>query len=398
MTERERIERTLRGEECDKIPWATRLDIWHTAASRSGKLPPEFVDMDLMDIHHNLGIARQSYALASRMCLHGVDVSVEFNGEIIRQEQAPMINFPVPREYVPAEEPGDTRIQFTTPAGRAQLRFRTTDISIREAEMPYLIDHILKDKDDFRVVKWILAHAEHVATFEGFERAETRIGDFGFTIPMVGRVPFQSILLDYMGEEQTIYALMDTEERIDYLLAALGEHAHRSLELGLEIPSLMVEFSDNFEGMVTSPTLFQKYCIPFLQDAADKAHAKGKMLGSHMDGNMKPLVHLIPKCGVDVVESFSPAPLTALTFKEAWNTWRDKVLMWGVIPSPIFEAHVSEQYFEEWIVDMFDIMAGNQRIVLGIGDQAMGPTLLSRISRVSELLGRNAKSATITKE
>ena len=107
-----------------------------------------------------------------------------------------------------------------------------------------------------------------------------------------------------------------------------------------------------------------------------------------MDGNMKPLVQLVPECGVDVVESFSPAPLTPLTFKEAWDTWRGKVLMWGVIPSPIFEPHVSEQFFEDWVEEMFDILAGDQRIVLGIGDQAIGPTLLNRIKRVSELLGR----------
>ena len=388
MTERERIERTLRGETCDKIPWATRLDIWHTAVMRSHKLPEEFTGMDIMDIQRHLGIARQSYALVARMHLHGVDVSVEFNGQEIHKEHSPRMNFPVPREYVPAEKPGDTWIHFTTPAGRASLRFRTNMTSIMEAEMPYLMDHILKDKDDYEVVKWILGHAEQEAAFGGFERLEAEIGDYGMTIPMMGRIPFQYIMLDYMGEEQTIYALMDDKPQIDYLLDALGDHARRALELSLELPSLMVEFPDNFEGMVTSPALFRKYCIPFLQESADRVHTKGKILGSHMDGNMKPLVHLIPECGVDVVESFSPAPLTPLTFKEAWDTWQGKVLMWGVIPSPIFEPHVSEQYFENWIEEMFDILAGDQQIVLGIGDQAIGPTLLHRIKRVSELLGR----------
>ena len=46
MTERERIVRTLRGDPCDKIPWATRLDIWHTAATRSRTLPLLYEDMD----------------------------------------------------------------------------------------------------------------------------------------------------------------------------------------------------------------------------------------------------------------------------------------------------------------------------------------------------------------
>ena len=72
MTERERIVRTLQGEPCDKIPWATRLDIWYTAVRRSGTLPAEFADMDLMEIHRHLGIGRQCYIWVTRMLLHGV--------------------------------------------------------------------------------------------------------------------------------------------------------------------------------------------------------------------------------------------------------------------------------------------------------------------------------------
>lgn len=391
MTERERIEATLKGEPCDKIPWATRLDIWHAAATRSMALSEPLRDMDLMDIHHHLGIGRQGYALAALMKLHGVDVSVEFKGEIIRRENSPMMNFPVPREYVSPTEPGDTRVLFDTPVGRSLILFRTTETTIREVEMPYLVHPILKDGDDFEVVKWILDHAEYIAFNKVFERTEALIGDFGFTIPVLGRVPFQSIMLDYMGEERTIYTLMDHPDRIDYLLGSLQEHALRMLEFGLALPSPMVEFTDNFEGMVTSPTLFKEYCIPFLQHAADRVHDRGKVLGSHMDGNMKPLVHLIPECGIDVVESFSPAPLTPLTFADAWQAWKGKVLMWGVIPSPIFEPFVSQQDFENWLKDMFDRLDGDQRIILGIGDQAIGPTLTDRIRYVSELLDRTPR-------
>ncbi len=388
MTERERIMRTLQGKPCDKIPWATRLDIWFTAANRSGALSEEFTDMDLMEIHHRLGIGRQFYALVAQMKLRGVEVSVEFDGEIIRKENQPYMDFPIPRNFVPIENPGDTRIFFKTPAGTAHLRYRTTETTIREAELPYLVDPILKDDDAFNVVKWILDHAEPVATFDGFKRVEKRVGENGFTIPVVGRIPFQQILLDYMGEERTIYAINDNSGLFGYLMDALSEQAMERLLIGLEAPSIMVEFTDNLEGMITSPNLFEKYCVPFLQDCADKVHAKERVLGSHMDGNMKPLLHLIPESGIDVVESFSPAPLTRLTFEEAWQDWKGKILMWGVIPSVIFEPHVPEEGFEDWLEKMFETLAGDQRIILGIGDQALGPTSTERIKRVSKLLGR----------
>ena len=51
---------------------------------------------------------------------------------------------------------------------------------------------------------------------------------------------------------------------------------------------------------------------------------------AHVDGNLIPLLYLIPEGGVDVVESFSPAPLSRLTFEDAWNAWRGKEHRLGV--------------------------------------------------------------------
>lgn len=388
LTERERIQRTLRGESVDLIPWATRLDIWHTAQTRGGALPPDLAGMDLMEIHRRLGIGRQGYARLTRMKLHGVDLRVTFNGAVIDREHAPVLDFPISRASVPAETPGETELTFRTPAGTARLRFGTNDILIREAAVPYVVKHIVTDDDDFPAVQWIVDHAEVVPSYEEFERVEQEIGDYGFTIGMLGRIPFQQILLDYLGEEMTVFTMLDNRPAFDHLLSALGEHVRHALDLGLASPAFMLEFGDNFEGSITSPRFFRDYCMAFLQEAADRVHAAGRVLGSHMDGNMKPLLHLVPECGVDVVESFSPWPLTALTFEDAWSAWRGKVLTWGVVPSPIFEPHVSQLEFETWLDDMFRILDGDRRIILGIGDQALRPTILDRVRRVSSLLGR----------
>jgi hypothetical protein len=250
------------------------------------------------------------------------------------------------------------------------------------------MEHVIKDADDFGVVQWMVEHAEQVADYDEFTAREVEIGDDGFTLALLGRIPFQQVMLDYMGEERTVYAMMDDWPAVERLLGALGEHARRSLELGLASPAFMLEFGDNFEGTITSPRLFRTHCMPFLQEAADRVHAAGRVLGSHMDGNMLPLLDLVPECGIDVVESFSPSPLTRLSFADAWAAWRGRVLMWGVIPSPIFEPHVPQSEFETWLDEMFELLDGDQRIILGIGDQALRPTLTERIARVSERLGR----------
>jgi len=69
--------------------------------------------------------------------------------------------------------------------------------------------------------------------------------------------------------------------------------------------------------MMTNPNLFREYCLPQYQKYTDTLHVQGKKVGSHTDGNLKPLVDLLPKAGLDVCESFTPQPLTELLFKEA---------------------------------------------------------------------------------
>ena len=388
MNVRQRIINTLKGEPTDKPPWATRLDIWHTSRLRTNTLPEEMAGKELNDIHRLLKVGRQCYAqlIYTRLC--GVDMTVEYNGEVICKETDPVIRFPQPRELVPMEKPGETLITLKTPAGTSRMRFQVVEELIRGAAAPYLVEHLLKDDNDFTVVKWIINHSEIVTDFDSFEAREETAGDEGFTIGMIERVPFQRILLDFMGEEPTIYAMMDSPENFQYLMDILTEQGREMINLALNSPALMIEFTDNFEGSITSPTLFQTYCMPYMQEAADKIHAQGRYLGSHMDGNMESLLHLIPECGVDVVESFSPAPLTRLTFEDAWKVWRGKVLMWGGIPSPIFEPHVPEPDFNEWIKRMLELLGDDRRIILGIGDQAVGPSIMDRIRIASEMLGR----------
>ena len=277
---------------------------------------------------------------------------------------------------------------FSTPVGSAQLVYRSNEEILDGALQPYLVKHILENDGDFEVVKWILNRAQPVPAIEAFQVLENEIGDEGFSVGLMGRVPFQEVMLDYMGEERAVYQMMDNPKGFGYLLDLLTAQAQEILGIALDSSALMVEFADNFDGMITSPRLFERHCIPFMQEAADRVHAEGRLLGSHMDGNLKPLLNLIPECGVDVVESFSPAPLSQLTFREAWEAWRGKVLMWGAIPSPLFEPHVPEGELRGYVSEMLDLIGDDGRIILGIADQAVGPTLIERVKLVSEMLGR----------
>jgi uroporphyrinogen-III decarboxylase len=180
--------------------------------------------------------------------------------------------------------------------------------------------------------------------------------------------------------------MVDHPARFMKLFDQLTEIDREYLRIALESPAFMVEYGDNFDGQMTNPRLFKKYCLGHLQEVSEKVHAAGKVFGSHMDGDMSLLLDLVPETGLDVVESFSPAPLTSLGFDKAWDAWHNKVLMWGTIPSTIFEEEIPQDLFENQVRNILNTVIPDGLIILGIGDQAVQRTRPDRIKLVAKLL------------
>jgi uroporphyrinogen-III decarboxylase len=387
MTERERIVSVLKRKKPDRVPWATRLDIWHKSALITGRLPEAYRDIDVMKIYEDLGIGRESYFNISKYKLNGVELTVELNGETTHREDSPELGrFPKAASYVSQEEPGETVLFFKTPAGTASVVFKTTETLLRGGAAPYCAKHFLEDEADRSAVEWILDHAEPVANFDEFSKREKEVGDQGLVIGYMERIPFQSLLLDYFGEERCYFEIYDNPDRFEALLDRVAALYDAHLAVALDSPALMLESGDNFDGQMTNPNLFKQYCIPKMQQISDRVHSKGKVIGSHMDGDMRNLLSLVPETGYDVVESFSQEPLSSLTFQEAWDSWGDKILMWGALPSPLFEEGTSEDQFDRAVEHVLKAVVPDGLIILGIADQAVEKSRVSRIRRAGELI------------
>ena len=57
-----------------------------------------------------------------------------------------------------------------------------------------------------------------------------------------------------------------------------------------ELDAPYVEIGDNVDGMMTNPRLFEQYSMATYQRLSEMAHSQGKKIGSHMDGDLKPIV------------------------------------------------------------------------------------------------------------
>jgi len=376
--------KTLTGEKPGRPPFIDRLELWYKTHTRAGTLPEEFCGLSLTDIHRKVGMGRQMFVAAHGQRLRGVDMTVRFGDEVLMRETDPVVEFfPRLSDLAVQDRPGITTLEIVTRVGALRMRYEMLPQMVAMGSEAYIREYLIKDEADYRTAEYILERIEFVSRREQLLTAEDELGSIGFVVPTVCRIPFQQVLLEFMGEVNFFYALHDQPQKVERLLTVLDLNMRRDLAHLADIPNPYVEFVDNLHGLMTNPRLFAKYCLPQYQRYADIIHGQGKLMGSHTDGDMKPLMHLLPESGLDVAESFSPVPLTSLTFDEAWAAWENGPIIWGGIPSPILEERIPELEFREFVAHVLETI-GERPIILGIGDQVMGNDLIERVRYIAE--------------
>jgi hypothetical protein len=329
----DRVTAVLQGHTPDCHPFIDRMELWYESRRLDKNYPETYTGMSLNEIYKAVGMGRQKFTTPYALKLHDVEVVYIFENEIIFRESEPVLeSFPAlwAPPQVSRDKAGSTIIEYITPVGKVHLKYDVAESSIAFGGIePYLTEHLIKEDADYRTAEYIIKHTEVVPQFNNIIEDEQVLGDNGFVVPFLHRIPFQQALLEYLGEIPLFTALYENPQRLDRLIALLDEQLTEILHHLSDLPSIYVEFGDNLDGMMTNPKLFKKYNLPYYQKYADILHGQGKKVGSHTDGNLRPLLNLLTECGLDVCESFSPAPLTECSFDEAWQAWKDGPIIWG---------------------------------------------------------------------
>lgn len=381
---RRRVTAVLQGQTPDRLPFVGRLEAWHRSHTRPGAPPQPFAQMALPELHRAVGMGQQKFVTPYSLRLRGVEVVARLEGREVYHETAPVIDsFPGMWDLVSTERPGVTETELITPVGRLTLRHEILPEMISAGEDPYLRTHLIKQPADFRTVHYILEHSDFVPQYQRLAEAEAQLGEQAFVVPLVHRIPFQQVLLEYLGETATFYALHDDPAAVEALLLRLDEQLSDILRQLADFPAAYVEFPDNLHGGMTDPRLFARYCLGAYQRYTAQLHGQGKKTGCHADGNVRPLLRLLAESGLDVCESFSPYPLTPCRMEEAWAAWQHGPLIWGGIPSPLLEARTSEAEFEAYLERLLALIQ-DRPIILNVVDLVLGISSITRIQRIAQ--------------
>ncbi len=379
----ERTVAVLEGRKPDRHPFITRLETWYKSHQRSNTLPERLAEYSLNEVHRLLGVGQLKFMVPYALKLRGVEVSASFNGDAYYHEWEPVFeNFPGMWDIISTEKPGETITHLTTGIGTLQLRHEILPEGVHTGTDPYLKEHIIKTVGDYRLVEHILERVEYIPQYDKIYAQQSELGEIAFIVPLLHRIPFQQILLEYLGEIDLFYALHDAPHKVQRLLEILDLQMLDILHQIAEFDWPYVEFPDNLHSMMTNPRLFVEYCMPAYQHYSDILHSQGKKVGSHLDGDLSPLLAVIRESGIDVCKSFSPKPLTSCTFQEAWEAWQNGPLIWGGIPSPILEDSTREEDFQQHMHSLLDTV-GDGAVIFGVVDLFMRHNSIDRVEYIA---------------
>lgn len=98
-------------------------------------------------------------------------------------------------------------------------------------------------------------------------------------------------------------------------------------------------------GPFMSPRMFRKFILPWLKAECDAAHAKGKYLIKHTDGNMWSLLDMLIEAGVDGWQGIQPR--IGMTLPALQERYGGKLCFWGGVDVDTLVAGSPEDVAEE---------------------------------------------------
>lgn len=360
MTKRERYLKALRRETIDELVWAPNFDYWLHVNTAEGTLPEKYRGMSRNDIVRAIGGCIWNRAVGMRTV---IDASVH---------------------VATREEDGASIHEYETPVGSVREVYLATESPHRTK---FLSEHMIKDIESLRVVKYIAEATHYEPDYEPTLRALEETGDDGIVLNGCFMVPFIRFAKMDAGYANAYYIWADHRDEVESLLDVYMRKFLEGCRVAAEGPADVLATGDNMDGATMSPKLFKEYAVPFYQEARKITSAHGKLFEGHWCGRTRNLLHLVPGCGLDVVEAIVTRPMDDIGLSEAIDLLKGEVALQGGIPSVmVCEEGGSREDFERHIEEEVLPLKHRPGFVLGMSDNVPPNADFARVEAVAKLI------------
>jgi len=237
--------------------------------------------------------------------------------------------------------------------------------------------YMLQSLDDFKALEYIINHTYYEPDYGLIDWNLKTIGEMGVADVVIWRSPFGKFMQEYAGLVQLAYWMADDAPRVLDLVTLQAEHDMQVIEMAAKSKARLIIISDHADEALLNPRWYKQYCIPFYRQATDHLHKHGKLVSTHLDGNIKRLMPLLKETGFDLLDGTTPAPMTNWTPAELAPHLSEKMYAYCGVPSTFFAQNLPDEQILASAEEIVSALHG--RVILNVGDVLPGNGNLKQV-------------------
>ena len=178
-------------------------------------------------------------------------------------------------------------------------------------------------------------------------------------------------------------------QQINSMVEAMHVKYKEAYRILASSPALVVIGYEDVSTSTSSPDIYRKYTMRYLDEYSDIVHAGGKIFLTHMCGLLKGLADLIGQGRMDGVDSVTPPTTGNLPIDEARSAWPGKIIVGGLEPKSLVTLSVEE--VNAYTLDTLRRAAPGEGIILSTGDATAFGTPLENLQAVTDVVKARGK-------
>lgn len=330
LTPKERLLRTLRGEETDRVPFSPFLAYYFESLDIETQQKGMLHYLEEMGADPLLRGWGFTWKKSSRRCTLRESVT------------------------------GNKRaVILTTPIGELTTEYTFT------ANTWFITKHPVKTKEDMKRLQYYYEDLVIEDDYATYQMMLDDIGSRALAVPLVGvdmKSAYQSLIEVWMGTEAVVYLTYDYPDEMAELLHAMQQKNMETVKMTTNSPAETAIFWEDSSTTNVSPSLYQAYIAPEITRWSREFQENGKLLMQHACGHLKAILPMMCEQGIAAVESLSPPPTGNISLQEALEVIpRDMALIGGIEPVTLLDS--SMEALAQQIDDILSMTKGRRYIL-----------------------------------
>ncbi len=359
MQKRERLLKVLNREKPDALPWFGDLDYWINYLRTENLFPAQYQgDGGIQKMHADLGVGFYLQGHFPFRTLHdNLKISVEKNA-------------------------GKEITTYATPRGNLREVWQYSPESWSMAP----VEHLVKNSDDLEILAYIYEHTFYEPYYDNIKLIQEAAGDNGVTLCYTPKSPFMELVALKAGIEAVVMMQIDDESGFNQMISVMDKKHKEAANLTIRSDCDCIMIPENLSSDLVGKHYYHTYMKNYHQSVNESIRQAGKYSFIHMDGVLRGLLDEVASAGFDVLEALTPAPVGDMRLDEIKQVMGDKAIICGGLPGGYFSDQISDDAFDQTVIEIIQKLKGFPNAILGVADQVVPGAKTERIKRVNQLV------------